>query len=131
VSVVRLPAGQDPGALAQSDPDGLRAAIDQAVPFLRFRLDRVLRQGSIRTPESKARLAEAALAVVREHPDANVQRLYAGEVAAQTGLAAATLLHALQARGPVRVEAPPTRPAPKESAEAVARALLVHRWDDI
>jgi DNA primase len=131
VSVVRLPAGQDPGALAQSDPEALRAAVDQAVPFLRFRLDRVLRQGSIRTPERKARLAEAALAVIREHPDQNVQRLYAGEVAAQTGLAPATLLAALQSRRPVRVDPPATRPAPKESAEAVALALLVHRWDDI
>jgi hypothetical protein len=31
----------------------------------------------------------------------------------------------------VTVDAPATRPAPKESAEAVALALLVHRWDDI
>jgi DNA primase len=131
VSVVRLPPGQDPGELAQSDPGALRAAVEEAVPFLRFRLDRVLRRGSLRTPESKARLAEAALAVVREHPDANVQRLYAGEVAAQTGLSVSAVVASLQRRGPVRVEVPAPRPAPKESAEAVALALLVHRWDGI
>ena len=130
VSVARLPAGSDPGQLAQEAPDALRTAVDDATPFLRFRLDGVLRRGSVRSPEAKAKLAEAALAVVREHPDPNVQRLYAGEVAAQTGLPATTLFAALARHGPVRVEAPPKTPA-RLSAEDVALALLVHRWDDI
>ncbi len=34
-----------------------------------------------RTPEERARLAERAMAVVNEHPDVNVRKLYAGEVA--------------------------------------------------
>jgi len=130
VSVARMPAGTDPGQLAQDDPAALAAAVEQAAPFLRFRLDRVFRRGSLRSPEAKAKLAEAALEVVREHPDPNVQRLYAGEVAAQTGLPAADLVRSLDRRGPVRVEPLPKRPT-RESAEAVALALLVHRWDDI
>jgi DNA primase len=130
VSVARMPAGTDPGQLAQDDPAALAAAVEHAAPFLRFRLDRVFRRGSLRSPEAKAKLAEAALEVVREHPDPNVQRLYAGEVAAQTGLPAADLVRSLDRRGPVRVEALPKRPT-RESAEAVALALLVHRWDDI
>jgi DNA primase len=130
VSVARMPPGTDPGQLAQEDPAALAAAVDDAVPFLRFRLDRVFRRGSLRTPEGKAKLASAALDVVREHPDDNVRRLYAGEVAAQTGLPAADLLRALGGRGPVRVDPLPRQPT-RESAEAVALALLVHRWDDI
>ena len=100
------------------------------MPFLRFRLDQVFRRGSLSSPEGKAKLAEAALQVVREHPDDNVQRLYVGEIAAQTGLPAAELLKALSRHGPVLVEPLPKRPS-RESAEAVALALLVHRWDDI
>ncbi len=42
VAVARFPGTSDPAELAQSDPDALRAAITQAVPFLQFRLDRVL-----------------------------------------------------------------------------------------
>jgi DNA primase len=130
VSVARMPAGADPGQLAQEDPATLAAAVEQAVPFLRFRLDRVFRRGSLRSPEAKAKLASAALDVVREHPDDNVRRLYAGEVAAQTGLPVADMVRGLQGRGPVRVE-PRPKQATRESAEAVALALLVHRWDDI
>ena len=39
-----------------------------------------------RTPEDRARLAERAMSVVNEHPEPNVRRLYAGEVAAEVGL---------------------------------------------
>src|SRR5262249_31141789 len=39
VSVARLPPGQDPGDLAQSDPAALLDAVDHALPFLGFRLE--------------------------------------------------------------------------------------------
>jgi DNA primase len=132
VSVVRLPPGQDPGQLAQSDPAALRAAVDGALPFLGFRLERELRAGSVTTPERRARLAERAMAVVAEHPDVNVRKIYAGRVATHCGLPVADLVSLAERRAttvPVPVVVP--RAAPKESAEAVALALLVHRWDDI
>jgi DNA primase len=37
VSVARLPAGRDPGDLASTDPAGLRASVDDPLPFLQFR----------------------------------------------------------------------------------------------
>ena len=55
-----------------------------AVP--RFRLQRTLNSRPIDSPEHRARLAEEAMAVVNEHPNANVRKLYAGEVAARVGL---------------------------------------------
>ncbi len=42
VRVAALPPGQDPGDLAQNDPDALRRAVEESVPFLRFRFDRAL-----------------------------------------------------------------------------------------
>ena len=42
VSVAKLLGGKDPGDLAQSDPESLPLAIEQASPFLAFRIDRVL-----------------------------------------------------------------------------------------
>ena len=41
VEVARLPRGKDPGELAGEDPDALRAAVDEAEPFLGFRVGRV------------------------------------------------------------------------------------------
>ena len=40
VAVADLPPGQDPGDLAQSDPERLATLVETARPFLRFRLDR-------------------------------------------------------------------------------------------
>ena len=76
VSVVELPAGSDPDDLARSDPEALRRAVAEARPFLAFRVDRVLDTADLHTPEGRARAAEAALAVVAEHPDELVRDQY-------------------------------------------------------
>jgi DNA primase len=75
VAVAQLPEGRDPGDLAQRDPPALVGAVGGAVPFLAFRLRRVMDGAPARTPEDRARLAERAMAVVNEHPDANVRKL--------------------------------------------------------
>lgn len=133
VSVARLPEGHDPGDLAGRDPDALRSAVEQATPFLGFRVQRVLGSRPVRSPEDRARMARDAMAVVNEHPDVNVRKLYAGEVAASTGLPAVDLVAAAQ-RPTAAVEfkvAPTRRRSWADSAEFVALALLVQRWDDI
>ncbi len=54
VAVARLPQGMDPAELAQRDPDALRQAIAEALPFLQFRLERVLEAANIATAEGRA-----------------------------------------------------------------------------
>jgi DNA primase len=81
VAVAALPAGTDPGDLARTDPDALRAAVDAAVPFLRFRVDRVLAAHDQSTAEGRARAANAALGVVSAHPDPLVRDQYLMDLA--------------------------------------------------
>jgi DNA primase len=76
VAVAPLPPGSDPGGLAQSDPERLRSAIEQAQPFLGFRVDRALSAGDLRSPEGRARAAEAAVAMIAEHPNELVRDQY-------------------------------------------------------
>jgi DNA primase len=83
VAVADLPVGQDPGDLAQSDPDRLAAAIDGATPFLRFRLDRAFAAGDLATPEGRAKLTERALEIVAEHPVELVREQYLMDVASR------------------------------------------------
>src|SRR5215211_8982148 len=85
VAVAKLPGGVDPGELAQRDPEALARPVGDAPPFLAFRLDRVMSGRPARTPEDRARLAERAMEVVNEHPDPNVRKLYAGQVASEVG----------------------------------------------
>lgn len=133
VAVAEFPGGKDPGELAQTDPEGLVAAVEAAKPFLGFRLDRVINGQAPRTPEAMARLGEAALAVINEHPDRNVRKLYAGQVAVHIGLPVDDLVGQAE-RGSRRPHLTVTtpRPAPRRAnAEFAAIALLLQDWDSI
>lgn len=132
VSVIRFPDGRDPADLASADAGLLRDAVDEAVPFLGFRLRRVLSSRRADSPEHRSRLANEAMAVVNEHPDTNVRRLYAGEVASHTGLPVAELVKVAE-RGGGRIAVPEVAPrrSLNENAEFGALALLLQRWDDI
>ena len=133
VSVARLPQGKDPGDLAQSDPEALQRAVDSAMPFLGFRLQRTLNARSLDSPEHRARLAEEAMAVVNEHPNANVRKLYAGEVATKVGLPVGDLVQIAErgSRRPAIQVAPRRSRGPMENAEFAALVLLVQDWDEI
>ncbi len=76
VAVAALPAGSDPAELARRDPEALRAAVADARPFLRFRVERVLATADLRSAEGRARAAEEAVAAVAEHPNELVRDQY-------------------------------------------------------
>lgn len=136
VAVARFPDGKDPGDLALTDPDSLAVAVDEAMPFLGFRVNRVVTSTPLRSPEDRARVASRALAVINEHPDVNVRKLYAGEVAARVGLPVADLARQAETRRAVAVSDEPTSqptapPVPEFNAEFAAISLLLQQWDDI
>lgn len=136
VSVARFPDGKDPGDLASSDPGALVAAIDDAMPFLGFRVNRVVSQASLRSPEDRARVATRALEVINEHPDVNVRKLYAGEVAARVGIPVADLSRQAEKRRVIEtrdddVVLPAIGAVPEFTAEFAAVALLLQSWDSI
>ena len=81
VAVVVLPEGDDPADLARRDPQALRDAVANAQPFLGYRVERVLAAADLSSPEGRARAAEAALAVIAEHPSELVRDPYVMMVA--------------------------------------------------
>ncbi len=127
VVVADLPMGQDPGDLARSDPDRLRTAVEKPMPFLGFRVDRVLAAGRTDTPEHRARTAEAALDVIGEHPSDFVRDQYVMEVADRCRIDVERLRASLRPGGRPRltvVDAPP-RPVRADAPELVALRLAV------
>ena len=134
VSVAKLLGGKDPGDLAQSDPESLPLAIEQASPFLAFRIDRVLATMPSDTPEHRTRAAESAMAVVNEHPNVNVRKLYAGEVATRLDLPVHDLVLVAEKGGrapELTVPAAPRRNAPRDNAEFAVLTVLVQDWDAV
>jgi DNA primase len=86
------------------------------------------------SPEQRARMAETALAVINEHPNVNVRKLYAGQVASQLGLPIGDLVAMAErrTRAPqVTVASASRRRGPRENAEFVAITLLVQQWEEI
>jgi DNA primase len=81
LAVADLPRGSDPGDLARTDPEALRAAVSGARPFLQFRVDQVFAAADLSSVEGRARAADAALAAVAEHPDDLVRDPYVMQVA--------------------------------------------------
>jgi DNA primase len=131
--VAALPPGSDPGDLARQDPDRLTAVVTDAKPFLRFRVERVLGAADLRSPEGRARAAEAAMAAIREHPSDLVRDQYLMEVADRCRIDAERLRRGVGARGETgRRSAPATRPRPDPGGpELEALRLAVHHRDEV
>jgi DNA primase len=129
VAVADLPPGGDPADLARADPDRLRQAVEGAVPFLGFRVERILRGADLSSPESRARAAGRALEAIAEHPNEFVRDPYVMSVADRCRLDPDRLRDALRS-GRVRVQAP-ERPKPTarrrrtETASSEALRLAV------
>lgn len=131
VKVARFPQGKDPGDLSVTDPEVLPAAVSGALPFLGFRLQRALASRPARSPEDRARAAEAAMTVINEHPSRLVRDQYASQVAVQLELPPAQLVQLAERRATrpqVRIS-PTRRVGAAENAEFVAVALLMQRWE--
>jgi DNA primase len=86
VSVAALPAGSDPADNAMREPQVLRQAVEQARTFLSFRVERALASSELKTAEGRAHAAEAALAMVAEHPNELVRDQYLVTVSDRTKL---------------------------------------------
>jgi DNA primase len=84
IRVAALPPGADPADVAREDPDGLRRAVEEAMPFLAFRLRRVWAGADLSSREGRAKAAEGAMQLVAQHPNPVVYDQYLFEVAART-----------------------------------------------
>jgi DNA primase len=109
VAVVVLPPGSDPDELARTSPETLHDAVESAQPFLAFRVERVLAAADLRSAESRARAADATLAVVAEHPDGLVRDQYVMVVADACRIEAPRLRERL-----TEILRAPRRPDPTE-----------------
>ncbi len=149
IRVLSLPPGADPADVARQDPAALLAAVEEARPYLGFRLERLFARSDLASPEGRSRAASAALAMVGEHPDVLVRDQYLMQVADRCRVDA-DRLRAMAAAGPdsPAVErpaggaAPGSRrpaPAPRHEAPVVtlsgpemeALRLAVHRRDEV
>ena len=109
IAVVSLPPGADPADLARADPDRLHEAVAGAKPYLGFRLERLFASADLRNPEGRARAAEAAMALISEHPSSLVRDQYLMQVSDRCHLSPEQLRALAQRPGKA---ADPSHPSP-------------------
>lgn len=126
IRVAVLPSGSDPGELAQKNPAALRAAVENAQPYLGFRVDRVLAASNVSTPEGRARAADDALLVIKEHPNELVRDQYVMTVADYVHLSADQLRDRLPTAGNARPITPKRVSLPRVSPELEALRVAIH-----
>lgn len=110
--VALLPAGRDPGDLAEKgDIDLLRqtVSLESSAPLLQFRLERELDQHRLQEPEARGRAIRAAAAIIARHPDAVTRHEYAVFLSRKTGVDLAVIEQAVDRAA--RVAVPDTEPA--------------------
>lgn len=109
--VVDLPPGTDPDELAAEDPVALRSALENARPFLEFRVERVFAAADLDSAEGRAKAANEALGVIAEHPDPLVVDQYLMDVSQRSRIDIDQLRTGLtRARRTARAEVEPARP---------------------
>jgi DNA primase len=131
VYVAAMPAGSDPGDLARSNPEGLRKAVAEATPFLAFRLERLLGSSNLTTAEGRARAAEAAMAIVGEHPNNLVRDQYVMQIADRTRIDPERLRTGSRSVSSVRPPIAPRRASRVESPSLLVLALAVHQPESV
>jgi DNA primase len=124
VQVADLPPGRDPGDLWKHDQPALATAIEQAAPFLQFRLDRLLARADLGTLEGRARTAEAAAEIVAAHPNELVRDQYVMKLAGTLEIDADRLREAVR-RGPRKASS--TAPARESGASDARRPTKIDR----
>jgi DNA primase len=109
--VVELPAGADPADALQQEggAQAMRTAIEASVPFVRFRVERVLAQGDHGSPEGRDRMIEELRPVFATLPASAMRleltRLVSGRLELPESMAERLLASAPegQARGAARM----------------------------
>ena len=115
------------------------------MPFLKFRVDRVLSGADLATAEGRARAAEGAVDVIREHPSDLVRDQYVMEVAGVTRVAPEQLREMLRqpprrsrsrarARSEPPLEGRVVRPRAAEERDGPELEVLrhvVHDWEAV
>jgi len=94
--VVELPAGADPAELVQKGgAEAIDDAVGRAVPFVRFRVERVLASGDDSSPEGRDRMVEELRPVFATLPPSAMRmeltRLVSGRLGLSEGLAESLL----------------------------------------
>ena len=125
--VAPLPAGQDPDDLTREDPEAWRAAIENAAPFARFLLERLIAGSRVDSPLETGRIVDRLRPVLLAVRNPVERSAHIQGIARRLGIAERAIADRLR----VQARAPQPRPeaevvAARAPAEEALLATLLH-----
>jgi DNA primase len=121
LSVADLPAGKDPADVGLAEPARLAASVEEARPFLQFRLERLLRAADLASVEGRAAAAKSAVALIAEHPDDLVRDQYLMQLADRVAIDVDRLRRATTESAGGRRDRPANHAPPRRHAAVLDR----------
>lgn len=127
--VAPLPPGQDPDEIARDNPEGWRAAIDDAPPFAEFLLRRVMDGHPVSSPAQARELVDRLRPVLTAVRDPLERAVYVQRVARHLAISEDAVIERLRAgsRAPLPVRPQREQNAPLSPEEVLLAILLKHR----
>ncbi len=86
ITVVRLPAHEDPDEFVRRDPQGWAAAVEQAQPLIDFLIEAQTADLALETPQGKMEATRRLLPIIAEIRDRTLSDEYVGRLAAKVRL---------------------------------------------
>ena len=125
--VAPLPAGKDPDDLAREDPEAWRTAVDNAAPFARFLLERLIAGSAVDSPLEASRIVDRLRPVLLAVRNPVERSGHIQNIARRLGIAERAIAERLRVEGR-RVQArPEAELAPvRPSAEEALLSTLLH-----
>ena len=125
--VAPLPAGKDPDDLAREDPEAWRTAVDNAAPFARFLLERLIAGSPVDSPLEASRIVDRLRPVLLAVRNPVERSGHIQNIARRLGIAERAIAERLRVEGR-RVQArPEAELAPvRPSAEEALLSTLLH-----
>lgn len=118
--VVQMPGGMDPAELIQREgAEAMRQAVEASVPFVRFRVLRVLESGDDSSPEGRDRIIDALRPIFATIPPSALRLDLARTVSGRLALPE-SLLEGLLSAAPARQAAPSRQASARQAASAPA-----------
>lgn len=131
--VAALPPGRDPAELVQQDgPEAVTGLVQDSVPFVRFRIGRILKQGNLQDAEGQDRVIAEIRPILSAMPPSVLREDLARRVAERLQLSPA-LAAMLVVPDPAAPAGPPSPGSPPPAASGVPAggpgASPVPQWE--
>jgi len=121
ISVVRLPAGEDPDSLVRKDTEAFKKLVDESKPLLEYLFESLVPDCADASPEQRANVVENFLPKLQAIGKESLRWIYVQKTARATGIDERVIIEMINKRGLSWASRPQPRPVPTKTELKAAK----------